>query len=261
MIGDAPFVEIVGADALASVARAHLRAAVAGIGRVLFLLQFFVKPRAQNAHRLFLVLELAFFVLTGHDDAAGNVRDTHGAVRLVDVLPAVAGRTVDVDAQVVGVDFHVNLLRLGQHGDRRGGGLPLAVALRHRDALNAVHAALVFQAAERALPRDGENRLLHAAQLGHAGLQHLGLPAVPLGVSHVHPHQHRAEQRRFLAARAAADFHHNVPLRVRVFGQKQKLNFAPGRRQPVLKLGQLLLRHFGHVGVIEQRARLLLRVL
>ena len=124
-----------------------------------------------------------------------------------------------------------------------------------------MHAALIFQAAERALPRDGENRLLHATQLGHAGLQHLGLPAVPLGVSHIHPHQHRAEQRRLFAARAAADFHHDVPLRVRILRQKQKLNFAPGRRQPVLKLGQLLLRHFSHVGLIEQRARLLLRVL
>ena len=84
---------------------------------------------------------------------------------------------------------------------------------------------------------------------------------MPLGVSHVHPHQHRAKQRGFLAARAAADFHHDVPFRVRILGQKQKLNFAPGLRQPALEFVQLLLRHFGHVGLIEQRACLLLRVL
>lgn len=53
VIGDAPLVEIIGADALAPLARAHLCAAVAGVGRVLFLLHFFVKPRTENTHGLF----------------------------------------------------------------------------------------------------------------------------------------------------------------------------------------------------------------
>ena len=124
-----------------------------------------------------------------------------------------------------------------------------------------MHAAFVFQAAERIFPRDGENRFLHAAQFGHIGFEHLGLPAVALGVSHIHPHQHRAKQRGFFAARAAADFHHDVFFRVRVFGQKQQLNFALGRFQPGSDFIEFFLRHLGHIRIIEQRLCLLSRVL
>ncbi len=124
-----------------------------------------------------------------------------------------------------------------------------------------MHAAFVFQAAERIFPCDGENRFLHAAQLGHAGFKHLGLPAVTLGVSHVHPHQHRAKQRGFLAARAAADFHHDVLLRIRVFRQEQQLNFALSHFEPGRDCIEFFLRHLHHVRVVKQRLRLLPRVL
>ncbi len=66
------------------------------------------------------------------------------------------------------------------------------------------------------------------------------------------------KQRRLLAARAAANFHDDVPLLVGVFGQKQQLNFAFGLLKLTFDLIQLLLRHLLHVRFIQQRLRLLL---
>lgn len=119
------------------------------------------------------------------------MRDAHGAVRLVDILSAVSGSAVDVDAQIIRIDPDIHILRFGQYGNRRRRGLAFAVALRHGDALHAMHAAFIFQPAERALARDHEHGFLDAAQLGHVCLEHFGLVTVPLGIAHVHPHEHR----------------------------------------------------------------------
>ena len=77
-----------------------------------------------------------------------------------------------------------------------------------------------------------------------------------LGVARVHAKQQRAEQRRLVAARALADLHDHVFVRVRVPGQQKQpqLIFLPllFRLQPVyLVLGQL-----GHVGLAQHLAGL-----
>ena len=60
-----------------------------------------------HLERLRAVLDLAALVLHGHDDARGQVRESHGALRLVHALPARAARAEDVDAHVFHVQIHV----------------------------------------------------------------------------------------------------------------------------------------------------------
>ena len=139
-----------------------------------------VQPRAQDLHRLGAVLVLALLLLHRHHDAGRQMRDAHRAFGLVDVLPAGAGRAVDVDAQVALVDLDIDLLGLRQHGDGDGGGVDAALAFGRRHALHAMHAGFVFQPGEHAAAGDLGDALLQAAQLGVVVFQDLEPPAARL---------------------------------------------------------------------------------
>ena len=123
-----------------------------------------------------------------------------------------------------------------------------ARAFGGRHALHAVHAAFKLQAAERALALDVEHRFLDAAQLRHVVAHGLQLQAVALGVARVHAKQDRAEQRRFVPARALADFHDHVAVVVRVAGNQQQPQLVFLRFAALDKAFQLVSRHIGHLG-------------
>ncbi len=197
-----------------------------GVGRLLGRGQH---PGAQHAHRGLLVLQLALLVLAADDDAGGDVRDPHGGVGGVDALPARAAGAVDVDAQVVGVDLHVDLLGLGQHQDARGRGVDPALGLGHRHPLDAVHAALELQPGvggiaglDGAASLDRDLDVLVAAEVGLLRVQDLGPPAAALGVAQVHPQQVGGEQRGLLAALAGLDLEDDVLVVHRVARHEQQ---------------------------------------
>ena len=112
------------------------------------------RERAQHLQRLRLVLVLRLLVLTRHDDARRDVRDAHGGVRRVDALPARPRRPIDVDAEILLGKIDLDVLGFRQDGDRDGGGVDPALRLGHRDALDAMHAALELEPAEGASPLD-----------------------------------------------------------------------------------------------------------
>jgi hypothetical protein len=62
--------------------------------------------RRQYFQRLRLVAVLATTVLALGHDACGKVRDTHGRVGFVDVLPPGAAGAIGVNAQVGRVDLY-----------------------------------------------------------------------------------------------------------------------------------------------------------
>ena len=81
--------------------------------------------------------------------------------------------------------------------------------------------------------RDGHR--LRAAEVGGLVVEHLGGPALPLGVAQVHPQQVAGEQRRLVAALAGLDLEDDVLAVVGVLGQQQLA-------QPGLELGDALAR-------------------
>ena len=98
----------------------------------------------------------------------------------------------------------LDVLGLGQHRHRRGRRVDAALRLGGRHALHAVRAALVLEAAVRAVAADLE-RVRAVARV-----QRLGLEAEPLGVAGEHPVQVAGPQARLVAARAAADLDDHV---------------------------------------------------
>jgi hypothetical protein len=151
VVGDPVLRVVVGADPLRAVDGADLAApGLAGL-RVRLLLGGREEPGAQDAQGLLLVLQLALLVLAADDDPGRHVGDAHGRVGGVDALAAGAAAPEDVDAQVVVVDDHVDLLGLGHHEHAGGGGVHAALRLRDRDPLHPVDTALELQQGVRRL--------------------------------------------------------------------------------------------------------------
>src|SRR5690606_6054858 len=124
-----------------------------------------VDAGAEHRHRLGAVAVLAALVLHGDDDAGGQVRQPHGRIGLVDVLAAGPTRTINVDAQVLVLDLHVDLGRLGHHRDGGGGSVDAPAALGHRHTLHAMHAAFELELGEHTGADDLGDHFLEAAEV------------------------------------------------------------------------------------------------
>src|SRR5881409_656808 len=164
MIGDAILGEVVGPDLLGSVPGAHLGPALAGAGRFLLGDHLVEQARAQHLHRPDLVLELALLVLALDYDVRGQMGDAHCAVGGVDALAARPLGAEHVDPEVLFLDLHVDLLRLGEHRHGRGGGVDATLRLGDGHALHPVDARLVPERPVDPRAPGGEDRLLEAAE-------------------------------------------------------------------------------------------------
>ncbi len=100
---------------------------------------------------------------------------------------------------------------------------------------------LELQLAVDAVADDADHHFLVAADVAGALATDLALPALPLGVAHVHAQQVAGEQRRFVAAGAGADFEEGVAHVVGVARQQQRVCSC---RPRALDLGGCRLRGF-----------------
>ena len=148
-----------------------------------------------------------------------------------------------VDAQVFRVDLQLDLLSFWHDGDchRRGMDAPLGLGFGH--ALDAVDAALKFQAAVHVGTFDRENNFLHTAEFCLIGADGLALPAAPGSVHRVHAPQAMGKQGRFLTAGTGANFQNNAFFVVGVLGDKQQTQILFALCQIPANFAQLLLYH------------------
>ena len=98
-----------------------------------------------------------------------------------------------------------------------------AAGLGLRHALHAMNAGLKFQARVRPVAVNFKIRFLHAAELCLVVVQKRHLPALRLRIHGIHPVQAVGKKRTLLAAHAAANFHNDALIVVRVARQKQNL--------------------------------------
>ena len=212
----------------------------------------------QYFQRLGLVAVLATTVLAFGHDACGKVRDTHGRVGFVNVLPPGAAGAIGVNAQIGRVDLdHGGFVLLGQYGDCASAGVDTALSLGGRHALYAVATRLKLERTINPVARrtrgvfQADHYLFVATQLTLRFAHYLGTPAHAFGVTAVHAQQVGCKQGRFVTTCTRANFDEGGACVVRVFGQQQPLQFGFQLRDFGLRTGHFLLRHFGHVGVVQ----------
>src|SRR5438876_3925158 len=254
VVGHPALGEVVGADLLRAVARADHGLAVGGDLALLLAARALEEPRAQDLERLRFVLVLRLLVLAGDDEPRRQMRHADGGVGRVDALPARARGAIDVDAEVLVGQLHLDVLGLGQHGDGHRRGVDAPLRLGHRHALHAVHAALELEPAEGALPHHERDDLLEAAEAGRVRGQHLDAPAVPLGVTRVHAEELGGEEARLVAAGAGTDLEHRVALVSGILGEEELLEHRVERGQPRLERGQLAARQLAELGILLAQA-------
>ena len=252
MIRHAALREVVGAYALVAHAGADLAAALGGDGLRLLAGLRLVEPRGEYLHGPVAVFVLAALVLALDHRAGGDVRYADGALRLVDVLAARAGRAEGVYLEVGGVYLELHLVHLGQDGDGDGAGVDAAPGLGLRHALDAVDAGLVLEARICARALDDEADLLDAAELRVVHVGDLGLPALGLGVHGVHAVEARGEERGLLPADAGAYLDDDVLAVVGVAGEHEELYLLVQLVHAGLGGLELLVRQLAHLGVGEQ---------
>src|SRR5690606_25789282 len=200
VVGHPALGEVVGADALAAVAGAHLGTA----GRCRFggplRLEAVVDAGPQHPEGPLPVLVLGFFILAGDHDARGQVGQANGRLRLVDVLAAGPAGPVGVDLDILGPDFHFYILHLGEDGHGGRGGVDAAGRLGDGHPLHPVDTAFKLQAAVGVGTGDFYNDFPDAAPVRFVEGDDLRAPVVALGVAQVHAQQVGGKQGGFIAA-------------------------------------------------------------
>ena len=114
--------------------------------------------------------------------------ESHGGVRLVDVLTAGTRRTVGVHVNVGFADFHVNFFGFRENGNGCGRRMyaPLRFGFGH--ALNAVHAAFELERSVHAVAFNEHANFLVTAYGAFARILDSHLPAHAAAVALVHSH-------------------------------------------------------------------------
>src|SRR5438270_1596908 len=117
----------------------------------------FVELGAQHAHGAFTVLVLRALVLATRDQPGGDVRNAHGRVGGIDMLPTLAAGAVSVSANVLRLDDDLDaVVNFGRNEHAGEGSMPPLGLIEGRYADEAVHPDLTLQKAKGVIPIYGE---------------------------------------------------------------------------------------------------------
>lgn len=186
VVGDAALGVVVGAYFLGAVACGHESLTFGGHLFHVFVVLAFVKSGTEDDEGFLEVLNLRLLVLTGDHDASGDMGEADGGIGGVDALAARTGGAEGVFAHIGHVEFYVEFFGFGQYNYSCCGGLETALGLGSGDALDAVHAALVFQQSVGFLTGDAEGDSFVATSCALVEVINLYLPALFLAEAGVH---------------------------------------------------------------------------
>jgi hypothetical protein len=145
------------------------------------------------------------------------------------------------------LEFHFLGDRKNGHGC--GGGVDAALGFGGGDALHAVDATFVAQAAEDGVADDFEDDFLESAEAGRAGIDGLELESLRLGVALIHAIEIGSEEGGFIAAGAGADFHDGVSVFAFVGRKEGELDLAVEDGEAFFDLRDFGGGQLGHFGV------------
>ena len=163
VVGDAVLRKVVSADFFGAVASANERFTRIRGGGHFFGLFLFEKTGTQDGHGFDAVLLLGAFVLHSNHDAGWQVCDADGRIGGIDALTAMTARTVDVDAEIFGVDFEVGFGSFRKHGDGDSRSVDAALRFSNWHTLDAMDATFEFKLTIGVVAGNFEDDFFHAA--------------------------------------------------------------------------------------------------
>ena len=211
----------------------------------------FIEPRFQHPQGFGEILVLALFILALHDQARFVMRQPDGGGGFVHVLPAGAAGAENVLAIIVRLDVDFDIFRLGQHGDGGGGGVNAALWLRSAGTRWTRCPPLSYCRSAKQLSPSMPRTISLKPPNSVALISSTSIfQPRAFAIVAIHFVEIAGEQGRFVAAGAAANFHH-AAVAIGVFAAgRQVEQFVPILFAFGAKLRQLGLGQLAHVGVV-----------
>ena len=122
-----------------------------------------------------------------------------------------------------------------------------SAAFCFRHTLYPVYAAFVFKLGISSLSAYHEADIFHAADADFFHVHGFHFPALTFCIAHIHTVHFRCKKRCFVSACACTDFHDNVFIIVRVFGQQQDFHFLLQLFHTFSCLRQFFFQHLTHI--------------
>src|SRR5262249_51409989 len=159
------------------------------------------------------------------DESGWNVRDAHGGLDLVHVLPALAAGAEGVDLEFSrwNHNLFVALLDFRDDVDARKTRMPALVGIERRDAHEPVHAAFGLGVAVGELAFDEHRHALEPRAFAGERVGNLDLPAASLGPALIHARKHLRPVLRLGAAGAGVDAEDAIALVMRAAEEDAQL--------------------------------------
>jgi hypothetical protein len=170
-------------------------------------------------------------------------------IRCTAVATAGALRGGDRLLHVRRIEIELDLLGLGQHRHRRRRSVHASLGLGRGHALHLMRSALEGQVGEGPRALEGEDRLLDAARVAGARIEHLDAPAAIRREALVHLDEIAREESRLVAPDAGADLEDHRADRVLVRGHELLLRGFERLRRRAAEAGKLLPREHRELGI------------
>ena len=187
-------------------------------------------PGAEDSHGELAVAVLRAFCLRLHHDAGRQMRDAHGGVGLVHVLPPRAAGPEGVDTDILVLDLDVgDLSHLRQDEEAGEARVAPLGRVEGRNPHETMDAALRLEVAVGVFPVHFEGDILQSGLITRLIVQNVRLEPVRLDPSHVHAKEHLRPILALRAAGAGVDGHDGVVevmLPVQQRGEFEGVQFA-----------------------------------
>ena len=149
------------------------------------------EARLEDLQRRRLVLMLAALVLALHHQTRRKVRNPHGGVGPIDVLPPGTAGAIGIDPEVLFGDADLHLASdIGHHRERGEAGLSALLGVERRDSNEAVDPDLAAQVPVGVIALYGERDALDARLLAGLDVEDLGSETSLLAPAQVHAEEH-----------------------------------------------------------------------
>ena len=145
VIGDTVLWEIIRTNLFTAVPRLNLRAP--RLAQLFLPLRFLQVPEArlEDGQRFELIFQLRLLILAGDNQSCGKMGNAHRRVGRVHTLTAMTGGAIDIDANIVFLDFDLDVfIGLRQDNYLGCGGVNTPIGFGYGYALDTVCASFVL---------------------------------------------------------------------------------------------------------------------
>ena len=179
-----------------------------------------------------------------------HVSGTHARLHLVDILSSCSTTAESIPLDGSLVDFHIELLGLGQDSHCGGTGVHTSLCLCGGHPLYTMDTRLILEYSVHALSCDAEDNLLVATDSSFAEAAHAHLPSLEFDVTAIHTEEVSGKEGCLIASRTSAYLHDDILAVLGIGRYEQEFDFLLELRYACLAVVEFLTQHILGLSII-----------